>query len=176
MAKRVGGDKWLFFVTLLLIVVGLAMVFSASAVVAQERYHSPYTFVGRQAIWALLGVLSCCCSHAHRLQPLQLPALHLSRPVRHHLSAGAGLLHARLAQHPSLDSLRRLLHLPAVGDSPSPCWSSFSPGSSPRASTRCTTGRVPCLRAARHSAALHCVNRCRSPISAPRWSWPASPP
>ena len=40
MAKRVGGDKWLFFVTLLLIVVGLAMVFSASAIVAQERYHS----------------------------------------------------------------------------------------------------------------------------------------
>ena len=52
MAKRVGGDKWLFFVTLLLIVVGLAMVFSASAIVAQERYHSPYTFVGKQAIWA----------------------------------------------------------------------------------------------------------------------------
>ncbi len=56
MAKRVGGDKWLFFVTLLLIVVGLAMVFSASAIVAQERYHSPYTFVGKQAIWAVLGV------------------------------------------------------------------------------------------------------------------------
>jgi cell division protein FtsW len=57
MAKRVGGDKWLFFVTLLLIVVGLAMVFSASAIVAQERYHSPYTFVGKQAIWAVLGVV-----------------------------------------------------------------------------------------------------------------------
>ena len=41
MAKRVGVDKWLFFTTLLLVVAGLAMVFSASAVVAQERYHSP---------------------------------------------------------------------------------------------------------------------------------------
>ena len=50
MAKRVGVDKWIFFTTLLLVVVGLAMVFSASAVVAQERYHSPYGFViGRQA-------------------------------------------------------------------------------------------------------------------------------
>lgn len=58
MAARVGVDKWLFFTTLLLTVVGLAMVFSASAVVAQERYHSPYTFVGKQAIWALLGVLA----------------------------------------------------------------------------------------------------------------------
>ena len=40
MAKRVGVDKWLFFTTLLLVVAGLVMVFSASAVVAQERYHS----------------------------------------------------------------------------------------------------------------------------------------
>ena len=58
MAKRIGGDKWLFFVTLLLVVVGLAMVFSASAVVAEARYHSPYTFVGKQALWALAGVLA----------------------------------------------------------------------------------------------------------------------
>jgi cell division protein FtsW len=58
MAKRVGVDKWLFFTTLLLVVVGLVMVFSASAVVAQERYHSPYTFVGKQAAWALAGVLA----------------------------------------------------------------------------------------------------------------------
>ena len=56
MAKRVGGDKWMFFTTVLLVVVGLVMVFSASAVVAQERYHSPYTFVGKQALWALAGL------------------------------------------------------------------------------------------------------------------------
>ncbi|HKF48225.1 MAG TPA: putative lipid II flippase FtsW [Terracidiphilus sp.] len=58
MAKRVGVDKWIFFTTLLLVSVGLAMVFSASAVVAQERYHSPYIYVGRQAGWALAGVLA----------------------------------------------------------------------------------------------------------------------
>lgn len=58
MAKRVGVDKWIFFTTLLLVSVGLAMVFSASAIVAQERYHSPYMYVGRQAGWALAGVLS----------------------------------------------------------------------------------------------------------------------
>ncbi len=57
MAKRVGVDKWIFCTTLLLVVVGLVMVFSASAVVAQERYHSPYAFVGRQAGWALGGIL-----------------------------------------------------------------------------------------------------------------------
>jgi cell division protein FtsW len=58
MAKRVGVDKWIFFTTLLLILAGLAMVFSASAVVAEARYHSPYTFVGKQAAWALAGVLT----------------------------------------------------------------------------------------------------------------------
>jgi cell division protein FtsW len=58
MAKRVGVDKWLFFTTLSLVVVGLAMVFSASAVMAQERFGSPYTFLGRQTLWALLGVIA----------------------------------------------------------------------------------------------------------------------
>jgi len=57
MAKRIGVDKWIFFTTLTLVVVGLAMVFSASAIVAQERYHSPYAVLGRQAAWALAGVL-----------------------------------------------------------------------------------------------------------------------
>src|SRR5512146_340746 len=56
MAARIGVDKWLFFTTLLLVVVGLAMVFSASAVVAQAKYHSEFPDVGRQAGWALAGV------------------------------------------------------------------------------------------------------------------------
>jgi cell division protein FtsW len=58
MAKRVGVDKWLFFTTLLLVVVGLAMVFSASAVVAQARFHSEFEDVGRQAAWAVAGVVA----------------------------------------------------------------------------------------------------------------------
>ena len=57
MAKRVGVDKWIFFTTLLLVVVGLAMVFSASAIVAQDRFHTPYAFVGKQAGWAIAGGL-----------------------------------------------------------------------------------------------------------------------
>jgi len=56
MAKRVGVDKWIFFTTLLLVVVGLVMVFSASAITAQARFNSPYAFVGRQAAWALAGI------------------------------------------------------------------------------------------------------------------------
>ncbi|HEV2113603.1 MAG TPA: FtsW/RodA/SpoVE family cell cycle protein, partial [Terriglobales bacterium] len=56
MAKRISVDKTLFIVTLLLVFVGLVMVFSASAVMAQERYGSPYTFVLKQIFWAVAGI------------------------------------------------------------------------------------------------------------------------
>jgi cell division protein FtsW len=56
MAKRSGGDKWLLYITVILVGAGLAMVFSASAIMAQEKYHSRYAFVGKQAIWVLLGL------------------------------------------------------------------------------------------------------------------------
>ena len=56
MAKRVSVDKWLFSVTLLLVFIGLVMVFSASAVIAKDRFGSPYSFVLRQLMWALAGL------------------------------------------------------------------------------------------------------------------------
>jgi cell division protein FtsW len=57
MAKRVSVDRWLFTVTLLLIFLGLVMVFSASAVMAKERYGSGYFFLLRQLGWATGGLL-----------------------------------------------------------------------------------------------------------------------
>src|SRR5581483_380784 len=57
MAKRVSVDRWLFTVTLLLMFVGLVMVFSASAVMARERYGSGYTFLFRQLAWAVGGIV-----------------------------------------------------------------------------------------------------------------------
>jgi cell division protein FtsW len=58
MAKRVSVDRWLFTVTMLLVFVGLVMVFSASAVMAKERFGSPYTFVLKQLFWAVAGILT----------------------------------------------------------------------------------------------------------------------
>jgi cell division protein FtsW len=55
-AKRVGIDKWLFASVLLLVVTGVVMVFSASAVMAQEKFGSPYYFLWRQLGWALAGL------------------------------------------------------------------------------------------------------------------------
>jgi cell division protein FtsW len=56
MAKRVSVDGWLFTVTLILVFVGLVMVFSASAVMAKERYGSGYYFLLRQVGWAAAGI------------------------------------------------------------------------------------------------------------------------
>ncbi|MGB7190317.1 MAG: putative lipid II flippase FtsW [Acidobacteriaceae bacterium] len=58
MAKRVGVDKWLFGVTLLLVVIGLLMVFSASAVMAKAQDGSPYHFLIWQSIYAALGLVA----------------------------------------------------------------------------------------------------------------------
>jgi cell division protein FtsW len=58
MAKRVSVDGWLFTVTLLLVFVGLVMVFSASAVMAKDRYGSGYYFVLRQMVWAVGGIVA----------------------------------------------------------------------------------------------------------------------
>lgn len=58
MAKRVGVDKWLFGVVLLLVLFGLVMVFSASAVMAKSQFGSPYYFMVRQSIWAGVGMIA----------------------------------------------------------------------------------------------------------------------
>ena len=58
MAKRVSVDRWLFTVTMLLVFAGLVMVFSASAVMARERFGSPYAFLSKQLIWAAAGLVA----------------------------------------------------------------------------------------------------------------------
>jgi cell division protein FtsW len=58
MAKRVSVDRWLFIVTMLLVFLGLVMVFSASAVMARERFGSEYAFLSKQLLWAVAGLLA----------------------------------------------------------------------------------------------------------------------
>lgn len=58
MAKRVGVDKWLFGIVLLLVLFGLVEVFSASAVMAQATVGSAYSYVSKQALWVLLGLIA----------------------------------------------------------------------------------------------------------------------
>jgi len=50
-------DRWLFGVTLMLCLLGAVMIFSASAVTAQEQFGHSYHFVLRQIVWLLAGLL-----------------------------------------------------------------------------------------------------------------------
>ena len=56
MARKLQSDKWLFLATLALVCTSVVMVYSASALVALERFQQPYLFVTKQVMWALLGV------------------------------------------------------------------------------------------------------------------------
>jgi cell division protein FtsW len=56
MARKLQSDKWLFLATLALVCTSVVMVYSASAIVALERFQQPYLFVTKQVMWALLGV------------------------------------------------------------------------------------------------------------------------
>jgi len=75
MAKRVSVDGWLFTVTLFLVFVGLVMVFSASAVMAKERYGSGYTFLLRQLAWALAGIATMVVAMKVDYRRLKHPAM-----------------------------------------------------------------------------------------------------
>jgi cell division protein FtsW len=55
-ARRSETDRWLFVVTLMLCLLGVVMIFSASAVTAQQQYGHSYIFVLRQVVWLLAGL------------------------------------------------------------------------------------------------------------------------
>jgi cell division protein FtsW len=75
MAKRVSVDRLLFIVTLLLVFIGLVMVFSASAVMAKERYHSGYFFLIRQLGWAVAGFIAMLAGMRIDYKRLKHPAM-----------------------------------------------------------------------------------------------------
>src|ERR671910_1068418 len=56
MARKLKSDKVLFLATLLLVCSSVVMVYSASAVLAMNRFNQPYFFLTRQAMWAALGL------------------------------------------------------------------------------------------------------------------------
>jgi cell division protein FtsW len=58
MPRKVTPDMWLFGTVVLLLSIGVVMVYSASAIVAADRFGDPYFFLKKQLFWALLGSLA----------------------------------------------------------------------------------------------------------------------
>jgi cell division protein FtsW len=56
MARKLQSDKWMFLATLALLCASVVMVYSASALLALERFEQPYLFVTKQVMWAAFGV------------------------------------------------------------------------------------------------------------------------
>jgi len=56
LARKLKIDRVLFTATLLLVCVSVVMVYSASAVIALERFQQPYLFLTKQALWSVLGL------------------------------------------------------------------------------------------------------------------------
>jgi cell division protein FtsW len=57
MPRHLQTDHWLFGSTVALCLAGAVMVFSASAVMAGDRFGSGYYFLVRQILWLLLGFI-----------------------------------------------------------------------------------------------------------------------
>jgi cell division protein FtsW len=58
MARKLGFDKPLFTITIALVMFGLVMIYSASAMLALEKYGSPFYYVLRQAAWCAIGLIA----------------------------------------------------------------------------------------------------------------------
>jgi cell division protein FtsW len=55
MPRKLVPDLWLFGCVVALVSVGVVMVYSASAIVAADRFQDPYLFLKKQLFWAALG-------------------------------------------------------------------------------------------------------------------------
>ncbi|MFZ0688051.1 MAG: FtsW/RodA/SpoVE family cell cycle protein, partial [Terriglobales bacterium] len=75
MAKRVSVDRWMFSVTTILVFIGLVMIFSASAVIAKERYGSAYEFLLKQLVFAIAGFAAMVGAMNVDYKRLRHPAL-----------------------------------------------------------------------------------------------------
>ena len=56
MARKLKSDRVLFTATFLLVCVSIVMVYSASALVALQKFDQPNLFLTKQALWTVLGL------------------------------------------------------------------------------------------------------------------------
>src|SRR5437899_5737236 len=81
MPRKLAPDLWLFGTAVVLLSTGVVMVYSASAIVAADRFHDPYFFLKKQIFWAMLGAaclwLTLCVDY-RRLEGLVVPLLIVS--------------------------------------------------------------------------------------------------
>src|SRR4029079_11205288 len=78
MPRKVTPDMWLFGAAVMLLSAGVVMVYSASAIVAADRFRDPYFFLKKQLFWAMLGSVAMLVAvrvDYRHLEKLVTPAL-----------------------------------------------------------------------------------------------------
>lgn len=75
MPRRAENDRWLFGVTLALCLLGAVMIYSASAVTADQQYGRSYIFLLRQAACLLIGLLGMFALMRTDYRRLRQPAV-----------------------------------------------------------------------------------------------------
>ncbi|HYB43819.1 MAG TPA: FtsW/RodA/SpoVE family cell cycle protein, partial [Candidatus Methylomirabilis sp.] len=55
MPRKLTPDLWLFGIVVALCSIGVVMVYSASAIIAADRFHDPFFFLKKQLFWAVIG-------------------------------------------------------------------------------------------------------------------------
>ena len=58
MPRKLTPDLWLFGLIVALVSIGVVMVYSASAIMAADRFHDPLHFLKRQGMWVILGMIA----------------------------------------------------------------------------------------------------------------------
>ncbi len=110
--KRVWADRPLLLTTLLLVSVGLVMVFSSSAMMAEQRFGSAYLFLRKQLLWDAVGLAAlviCMRVDYHKWQRWSFALL----------AVAAVTLLAVLFVGPVVKGARRWIHLPGITFQPS---------------------------------------------------------
>ncbi|MFP5245395.1 MAG: putative lipid II flippase FtsW [Thermoanaerobaculia bacterium] len=107
MSRKLTYDTWLFALATLIVVVGLVMIYSASAMIATQRFgHGPYYFLTRQLAFLIAGAAGMMfLMHVN-------PALLQNRRVIYAALAAVGLgLIVALFQSP-INGTHRWIQLP----------------------------------------------------------------
>ncbi len=113
MARKLKSDKLLFTAMLLLVCASVVMVYSASAVIAMERYHQPTLFLFKQGTWVLLGLA---------LMPIvmRIDYRHYRQPVVIWTALGlVGLALVAVLFGPRINGARRWFGVAGIGVQPS---------------------------------------------------------
>src|SRR5581483_2087687 len=115
MSRKLSYDTWLFAAALLLVVIGLVMIYSASAIITVQKtgLDNPYYFITKQAAFLLIGSIAMLI-----IMHLDLSRLR-DRRVIYALMAFALIALVGALFAPSINGTHRWVTMPHVHFQPS---------------------------------------------------------